>query len=317
MHCVPLGLCAPCSWLSLSLPSVLLSPPRRSNYVEAVASTATSPTAVPPPPRAVGPPPVPVGARAASPPARGAVGLQAVSNEQKQEFKPAGPAPSSSSSTLTKPSASTAASSSAAPVRSEKLRDSKTKFGLWSSNMALYSAISQIVFGVMGFIWYDQKADPEPIVSNPFTLYCSLYSFFLGFLILAWEHYFGRKRGPSPLPARGLAYTVLSLFLFMSWPTLLCGFFLFTTAFFNFVASALGEVYDAPVKPAVAAIPKKPEDEAAEGVWGAIKIFFASIRQQNKVGQACFMFAYVGGNIALFIYTLILWINKVGERVAA
>src|SRR5205085_546845 len=136
------------------------------------------------------------------------------------------------------PLASTEASRSDAP----KLRSSPTKFGLWSSNMAFYSGINMIVFGCLGLIWYSQN-EVDSIVSRDFTLYCSLYSFFVGGAILAYEHFFGRKRGDSALPARGLVYTILSLFLFMSYPTLLCGFFLFTTAVMNFVATAKGEVY--------------------------------------------------------------------------
>ena len=179
--------------------------------------------------------------------------------------------------------------------------------------MAFYTGINMMVFGCLGFIWYSANEE-TPIVSRGFTLYCAVYSLIVGGCIIAYEHFLGRKRGPSPIPVRGLIYTLLSLFLFMSWPTLLCAFFLFTTAFMNFVATALGEVYDAPPKAAAPA--KKPvtaEAATAEGIIGAVKIYFAGISQQNKVGQAIFFSLYVIGNVVLFSVTLDVWEKKVHD----
>jgi hypothetical protein len=158
------------------------------------------------------------------------------------------------------------------------------------------------------FAGQDRDQDPDPIISNAFTLYCSLYSFFLGFVILAWEHFFGRKRGSSRVPLRGIVYTILSLFLFVSWPTLLPAFFLFSTGVTNFVATGLGEVYDAPPKAQAQSKPALTAAESdAEGIKGAVNVFFASVRQQNKTGRLVFMLAYVGGNIALFAWTMWFW----------
>lgn len=167
-----------------------------------------------------------------------------------------------------------------------------------------------IAFGILGFVWYDQD-EGDSIVSRGFTLYCSIYSLLVGALILAWEQFFGIKRGPSPIPTRGAIYLLLSVFLFMSWPTLLPAFFVFGTAVTNFAATAMGEVYEAP--PIVTAVQKKLTDQEAEaeGFLGAIRVYFASIRQQNKVGQAVFFFAYFCGNVVLFSMTLNTWIDKI------
>lgn len=168
-----------------------------------------------------------------------------------------------------------------------------------------------IFFGVLGFIWFDRNQDPQPIVSNGFTLYCSIYSFFLGGMILAWEHFYGQKRGTSSVPVRGLVYTILSLFLFMSWPTLLCAFFLLSTGFTNFVAAAMGEVYDAPPKRVKTKTMSEAETAATSGIINSIKIYVAGLQQQNRIGHFVFMAAYIAANVALFAYTVNLWTGKV------
>lgn len=199
-------------------------------------------------------------------------------------------------------------------ARAPKFKDSKTKYGLWSSNMAYYSAVAMFCFGVIGFVWAKKEQDPAPIYSDDFTLYCSLYSFFLGILIVLWEWFFGRKRGASSIPLRGIVYVILSLFLFVSWPTMLAGFFLFITGITNFVATAMGEVYDAP--PAKVTPESKPltaAESRAEGPIGAIKVYFAQIQQQNKAGRFIFISLYIAGNIAFFAYTVNLWEGKVAD----
>jgi hypothetical protein len=308
-----------------------------SNYVETVPDTMVSPTALPvggragPPPinnnanggrAGGGPPPQPFGGaatttKAGPPPIKAGAGgppkIPVVMPAQEQKTNGGGGGGGGGrgggggGGDVVK---AAPAASSGAP-RAEKLREARTKFGPWSSNMAFYSGINMIVFGCLGFIWYSAN-EAEDIVSRSMTLYCSLYSFFVGIGVLVWEHFLGQKRGSSGIPARGLVYTLLSLFLFMSWPTLLPAFFLFSTAFTNFVATAMGEVYDAP--PKKAAPPEKKGAEAqAEGIFGAIKVYIASISQQNKVGQTIFFAAYVVGNVALFAYKVNLWVGKVHD----
>jgi len=293
------------------------------NYVEEVGVDAVSPTGNMAPTTAASPPlqRSPLGASPATrgppPVANVAIGIYPQAGEHKAGPPPRMPVAAAASSNGAAGASSTSGGASAAKPASSpapRLKDSRTKFGAWSSNMAFYSGISMVVFGALGFLWYDKNMDPAPIVNNDFTLYVSLYSFFLGFIILAYEHFLGRKRGPSALPLRGIVYTILSLFLFCSWPTLLGAFFLFATGMANFAATALGEVYDAPAASTPAAKPPMSAAEnQAEGLMGEIKVFFASVKQQNKVGRFIFMIAYVAGNIALFIYTLVFWLDKVDK----
>jgi hypothetical protein len=267
-----------------------------SNYVEAVAESTISPTAQP---LIRGPPPVPAAALGNSSAGRGAQSEAKSVNIHLDMPRSSAPA----------------AARGASSGRGEKIRVSATKFGLWSANMAQYLGISMIIFGAIGFIWYNQGADPSPIVTNDMTLYCSIYCFFLGFLVLIWEYFFGRKRTDAPFPIRGLMYTIFSLFLFMSWPTILCGFCMFITAMVNFVASAMGEVYDAPKKEAAppAKVAKTEAEQKAEGLWGMLLVYVASVRQQNKVGQFVFINLYVAGNAVLFGYTIWIWQGKISD----
>jgi len=282
-----------------------------SNYVEPVSSDAVSPTASAPPSR-------PVGGRAsasrpatsaqpASPSGNAATGPSKLRGKAEHKVDMPAAASSSSSSSAAAPSASPPAVTGT----------SHTKFGIWASNMAFYSAISMVFFGIMGFIWYAQDTDPAPIVNQPVTLWASVYSFILGFIIYAYEYVYGRARGASPIPVRGLVYTILSIFLFFSWPTLLAGFFLITAGITNFIATAMGEVYDAPPPARAKSKTLSIEELQAEGIGGAIKIYFASIHQQNKVGQFCLLLAYVAANIGLFAHTVKIWEDKVATAKAA
>lgn len=182
--------------------------------------------------------------------------------------------------------------------------------------MALYSAISCICFGVLGFIWYDFD-EADHIIDRGMTLYCSIYSFAIGFIMLAYEWKWGKKRGPSPIPTRGIVYLLASFFLFLSWPTLLAAFFVFSTSVANFTATALGEVYDAP--PARAGKKTVSDREAkAEGWVGSVKVTLAGVAQQNKQGQWAFFFIYLAGNVVLMAWTWHIWVDKVdAARLAA
>lgn len=173
-----------------------------------------------------------------------------------------------------------------------------------------------MTFGVLGFIWFDNHENPDiptgsdsnndhDLINNGMTLYCAIYSVSAGALIVAWEYKWGRKRTTSAVPTRGLTYTLLSLFLFLSWPTLLPAFFCLTTAILNFIACGLGEVYDPPVvNQAQRKKPPSEKEQKADTILGNIAMIYASIKQQNKLGLYLFTFGYFAGNVVLFSLTV-------------
>jgi len=95
---------------------------------------------------------------------------------------------------------SAAAAQASAHVSSAPLV-SKTKIGLWASNMAILTGYVMIIMAICGIPWsarYHDSGDYDAIVSA--------YSLVVGVGILTYEYTFGDARGPSKVPTRGIIF---------------------------------------------------------------------------------------------------------------
>ena len=70
-----------------------------------------------------------------------------------------------------------------ASTEKKVIRVSKTKFGLWSSNMAWYAGMVMVPMGLYSILWYGVDSRNHSIQ----YLLSGLYSFFVGWGIMCYE----------------------------------------------------------------------------------------------------------------------------------
>lgn len=305
----------------------------RSNYVEPVKDTEvltanpalaarpiaavnTRPPSQPLPTAhaaARSPPPHQVASRALPPPVHQ---THAIPENKPSTFSP--PPGSVSASVISSTPAAAAASSSGGERKpagqvvggggteeNKKLLVSKTKIGLWSSNIAFYSGLTMIPLGLLAVLWHLVDGDRWSVQ----TLLSGIYSVVIGIGIMFYETYYGQTRGPSRFPLRAIVYIGLSVYLFFALATLLGGLFLILAGVTNFIACVLlKEVYDAPPPRVHAKVASDlpPASSFCEG----LSAWASAARQQNKKGVVVFMLIYVLGNLGLFAWTVNHWALK-------
>jgi len=283
------------------------------NYVEEVAESTAS--HVPPPPKPIAavntrPPPQPLSAN----PLVAASRKPPPPQQALPENKPAVFSPQASSSSSSAGASAGGPSKPAGQVRgggegaaaaaSAKRLESTTRFGAWSSNMAMASGAVMIPLGLVSLLWYFVDSDTHSFN----TFLCGVYALIVGIGILLWESTFGQSRGPSRFPLRALVYLALSIFCFWSISTYLCGVFLLFVFITNFISCVLlKERYDAP----------PPKNHAAQADFIKVDSFSEGMRawyqmliQNNKKGSAVFVLIYALANLFLFAWTVNQWQEK-------
>jgi hypothetical protein len=261
--------------------------------------------------RSVPPPQPPAGNKGASD-LRGAKGQAGLPENKPATFTPAGAAASSSTSSAAagsggdrKPAGQVRGGGDAAAAP-EKRIESKTKFGAWSSNMAIACGYAMLPLGAISILWYFVDPDNHSF----FTFLCGCYSIIVGIGIVWYETNFGTSRGSSRFPLRALVYLALSIFCFFTISTYLVGIFLLLVFVTNFVACVLlKEKYTAPDNKAHARAQDADlvkVDSFCEGMTA----WFQMIKQQNKKGSMIFMLIYALSNMFLFAWTVNQWQEK-------
>ena len=159
-----------------------------------------------------------------------------------------------------------------------------------------------VPFGAVTILWYLYDSTQTTLRAG----LCGCYSVLVGLGIMFYESNYGTARSEGRFPWRALAYLGLSIFLFFTISTTLCGVFLLLVCVVNFVSTALlKESYDTP-----------PVNSHAEGGSDLLRsdTFFEGltswavmIKQQNKTGAILFVGFYTLINAFLFGYTVNYW----------
>lgn len=286
--------------------------------VKPIAAVNTRPPSQPLPTAhaaARSPPPHQVASRALPPPVHQ---THAIPENKPSTFSP--PPGSVSASVVSGTAASAASSSGGGGERKpagqvvggggtegeqKKLLVSKTKIGLWSSNIAFYSGLAMIPLGLLAVLWHLVDGERWSVQ----TLLSGIYSVVVGVGIMLYETHYGQSRGPSRFPLRALVYIGLSVYLCFALATLLGGLFLILAGITNFVACVLlKEVYDAP--PARVHTKVASDLPPASSFCEGLSAWASAARQQNKKGTVVFMLVYVLGNLGLFAWTVNHWALK-------
>eukprot|EP00457_Paulinella_chromatophora_P002090 gb/GEZN01002094.1/.p1 GENE.gb/GEZN01002094.1/~~gb/GEZN01002094.1/.p1 ORF type:complete len:821 (+),score=43.14 gb/GEZN01002094.1/:95-2557(+) len=189
----------------------------------------------------------------------------------------------------------------------KKRKTSKTAFGPWANLMAIGTALFGFFMGLEGLWWdYAWKNMQQAARHGPWPGRCGLYCSALSVIVIPLEICFGRKRTAFPFPFRATFYTVASLFLFKSKPTVLVGIMYIFVAAANLVSAILREEYDAPPPAKKATRAKRPD----EGCLDAVFKWMVMILEHNEVGKVVFLIAYFWANVFIFFYILHVWILK-------
>lgn len=187
-----------------------------------------------------------------------------------------------------------------------KGKASKTKIGLWASNMAICTAFSMIAMGLCTIAWgvdYQSRKDTD--------IFVSIYMILVGGLVWTFEYYFGAMRKPLVVPLRALLYWALSVFCFFAEHAIMLGVFLVTTGVLNFVACViLRESYDAPKRHAPAQTKQAQAKQTYASFFDWLYEYLRMIKEQNKVGVIVFISLYFAGNVVLFAVTVAEWYDK-------
>jgi len=239
---------------------------------------------------------------ASAPIARGpapaaAVGVSDVSISVEQKSQP---------KAVAKPSAAPAAASSSSTATDKRPKAAKTKFGVWSHNMALITASVMFVMGCCGLMWSDHEDETTAGRHQQYELLTSVYAMVLSFAVVGYEYKFGLARTASRFPIRGLIYIAMSIFCFFAMTGYITGVFLVATGVVNIVAVIYGEEYDVPPEARRQAATKSGP---REGIWESIVQWAIMMREQNKVGVLIFLSLYFAANVIIFVVILIDWLN--------
>ena len=207
-------------------------------------------------------------------------------------------------------------------------------FGLWAYNLALCTAALCVFFGPFSILWY--LYDTSPLYSDTLSLAAGIYAICLGPLIVLEERvglpvgFLGSffDTAVSRYTIRSVGYVVLSSLLYLSWPTVIPAISLCIVGIVNRMASALGEKFEfrggrQPLPMRRAASNKGKGKDADDNDMREsfcqrvylkilpLLVIAKTIRDTNRVGIVIWMALYVGGNVVLFIMSLLSWIDKV------
>ena len=199
-------------------------------------------------------------------------------------------------------------------------------FGVWAYYLALSSAGLCLFFGPLSILWWYYST--SPLYTDDFNIGAGIYAIVVGCVIL-YEEFLGlplfRAIGrlldtmASRYNFRSLLYSVLSGVLFLSYPTVVPAVAMLCAAFINRIACAEGERFQQGL---VRPTPRRQVEggKKAPGVLASIfKEYIAPIwdfavhvRHRGAVGIVLWLAIYTVGNVLLFVYTLKLWIDRVG-----
>lgn len=181
-------------------------------------------------------------------------------------------------------------------------RTSKTKFGLWASNMAYMSAFTSVFLAIGALDWGAENKRWGILYVG-----IGIYTLLISVLVCLYEYYYGESRGGSRFPFRGVAYLIISGPMFITYPTVFGGVLFFVAAVANGVSAYLGEEYEPPKseqsqeKPAPTIKGDTFIDRAQN--WVLVK------KQQNRFGLVVFVSMYFIANLVVFFHALAEWID--------
>lgn len=161
----------------------------------------------------------------------------------------------------------------------------KTKFGVQATNMAIGASWSLLTLGPLSIIWalWDIRfAEMQGVILG-------IYAIALGVLMWGYEYFKGYDRpGTSTISWKGIAYLVLSVPLFFTYPLILGGAMLVLQGFWNIYSNAQREQN--------LVMKKKPKARADGGG------FFSNVREGNKASKLAFLLMFATANILIFIF---------------
>lgn len=155
-------------------------------------------------------------------------------------------------------------------------------FGVWAQYSALAAAACCLAFGPFSVLWwvYDMDSLYDPLLN----LLSGCISVVLA-VVVVYEEWAGR--GLSRYQFRSLLYTLCSIPLLLSWPTLIPAATLLITAGINRLACAEGETF----------VGHRP----ANWAWGVDRM------------RVLWSLPYFAGNAVLFVLTTLSWITQVEQ----
>lgn len=161
----------------------------------------------------------------------------------------------------------------------------RTKYGVWASNMAIGTALSLATFGPMSIIWalWDQQ------FADMLGVELGIYACGIAVLIAVAEKWKGYPRsGTSVISYRGIAYLLMSVPLFFTYPLIITGAMLIITAFANFYSSAIKEQNIVQEK-----------KKMAKTKWG---MTIGSLAEENRLSKVAFLSMFAAANILIFVF---------------
>jgi Ferric reductase NAD binding domain/Ferric reductase like transmembrane component/FAD-binding domain len=230
----------------------------------------------------------------------------------------------------------TAATAAAVSMKELTKSHSSTRFGVWASNMAIATAFSLAICAVGIFEWAIADSDEYGTTKDALI---GVYSLLLAGGIVLYEYFWGyRQRSPSMIPARGIAYLLLSIPTMFTIPTMFGGMLLIVTACVEFVATYNRETLDEPrSKAQVKQMPRAPQVRGAASLSvtentmngagaGAsvasvsepsciekLTIWIFGRKEESRVGRAVFLILYSIANLIIFWVVFADWYEELDK----
>lgn len=170
------------------------------------------------------------------------------------------------------------------------LTKSRLQFGLWASSLARTASLYVVLMGSCNVLmWLENK-------TRDFTwtyYFVGIYAWFIGCAIYLFENLCGTSRQASCFPWRSILYALVSIPLFYTDMTTTPGIFLGMVSLVNFAAYW------------------RKESFSSEGLnpydWKPLinlfRVSIPSLWNKERIGELCFMGAYIFINFYVFFYT--------------
>mmetsp|Transcript_21801 Transcript_21801/g.35113 ORF Transcript_21801/g.35113 Transcript_21801/m.35113 type:complete len:834 (+) Transcript_21801:61-2562(+) len=190
---------------------------------------------------------------------------------------------------------------------------SRTVFRVYAHKQMLYGGfVALVIFGLLAVHFgAEEKVDGSGIMDVGLGMLATLVGVILG----VYEYLFEGEPIIEMFPLRALLWLVMSGICFVSFPLWTAGLFLLIAAFID----VIGFLKDEPFIPSKKKRKTRRDKELAEEnanltCCDKVTSYIVHKHEENKLQRMIFCALYASGNVALAIYTAVIWTDIVNSQ---
>ncbi|GAB5366399.1 hypothetical protein AAMO2058_001140400 [Amorphochlora amoebiformis] len=194
--------------------------------------------------------------------------------------------------------------------KSNKKPTARTVFRVWAHKQVKWGCgVGLIMFGLLAMHYGAAEK-----VGDITDVGVGVVAAGSGALLLAYETAFEGEPITSLFPARALLWVFLAAICFVSFPLWTIALFLLVASFIEVVGFLRSEQWVEPKKRRKSRKDKEiAEENAHMSYWDKFYSWLVHKHEENKLQRMIFCMIFFAANLALFIYTAIIWTAAVEE----